>query len=260
MPIPESTLSQWSHHRSAKASKQAHTSVRDALAAYERLSTFKPDVFLQGSYKNGTNLRRDSDVDVVVRLPYQLKPRLVALTGQQLQGDADHEAAHERWQLFRRLALRAMRQRYGDAVKSCSKTIKLEKDKMHADADLVVTLSYRNGIGFYLSDEKRWVVSYPQQHHERGSEKEAATGRRFKRTIRMFKAARNRLVEKGTLTRDDAPSYFIECLLYNVPNHLFKRNRAATYTGILDWLKTAKLKGLQCQNGRTPLFGRGREQ
>ena len=260
MPIPESTLSQWSHHRSAKASKQAHVSVRDALFAFEGVSGFKPDVFLQGSYKNGTNLRRDSDVDVVARLPFQLKPRLVALSGQQLQGDADHETAHERWRSFRRLALRAMKIRFGEAAKSGRKTIKLAKGVLHADADLVVTLSYRKGIGFYLPDERRWVVSYPQQHHERGAEKEEATGRRFRRTIRMFKAARNRLVEKGTLTKDDAPSYFIECLLHNVPNNLFKEKRATTYTGILAWLQTAKLRGLKCQNGRVALFGDGREQ
>lgn len=259
MAIPESTLSQWSLHRSAKASKQAHTSVRKALADSGALSGFNPGVFLQGSYKNGTNLRRDSDVDVVVRLPFQLKPRLVSLSGQ-LQGDADHKAAHERWQSFRSLALRAMKARFGDAAKSGRKTIKLAKGELHADADLVVTLTYRNGIGFYLPDERRWVVSYPEQHHERGTEKEEATGRRFKRTIRMFKAARNRLVDRETLTKDDAPSYFIECLLYNVPNRLFKQKRAATYTGILAWLKTVKLKGLKCQNGKVALFGKGREQ
>ena len=137
---------------------------------------------------------------------------------------------------------------------------KLEKGELHADADLVVTLSYRNGIGFYLSDEKRWVVSYPQQHHQRGVEKEEAANRRFKRTIRIIKAARNRLVEKGALTKDDAPSYFIECLLYNAPDHLFNRKRAAAYTGILDWLEATQLKGFECQNGQVPLFGRGREQ
>ena len=86
MAIPESTLSQWSHHRSSKASKQVHVSVRDALEAYGTLSDFKPDVFHQGSYKNGTNLRRDSDVDVVVRLPYQLKPGLVAPYGSAVAG------------------------------------------------------------------------------------------------------------------------------------------------------------------------------
>ena len=76
----------------------------------------------------------------------------------------------------------------------------------------------------------------------------------------MFKAARNLLVDKGVLTKDDAPSYFIECLFYNAPDHLFKRKRAATYTGILDWLETAKLKSFKCQNGKVPLFGPGKEQ
>ena len=74
------------------------------------------------------------------------------------------------------------------------------------------------------------MVSYPQLHHERGLAKEEATSRRFRRTIRMFKAARNRLVDNGALDKDDAPSYFIECLLHNVPDHLFKRKRASTYT------------------------------
>ena len=40
------------------------------------------------------------------------------------------------------------------------------------DADLVVTVSHREGIGFYLPDERRWVVSFPQQHHTRGLKKE----------------------------------------------------------------------------------------
>ena len=58
----------------------------------------------------------------------------------------------------------------------------------------------------------------------------------------MFRAARNRLVDDGVLTKDDALSYFVECLLYNVPNQLFKPKLAPIYTGTLDWLKTAKLK------------------
>ena len=124
----------------------------------------------------------------------------------------------------------------------------------------MITLSYKKGIGFYLPDERRWVVSYPQQHHERGLIKEEATSRRFKRTIRMFKAARNHLVDQGELTKDDAPSYFIECLLYNVPDGLFAPKLAPTYSGILTWLKTAKLKDFQCQNGQVPLFGSQREQ
>ena len=242
------------------ASKQAHVSLRDTLASDDRLSEIKHELLLQGSYKNNTNLRRDSDVDLVVRLAYKLSPSVAALSGKRLQENPSHRAAHEHWQSFRRRALRVIGDRYGDAVSCGRKTIKLARGELHADADLVVTLSYKEGVALYLPDERRWVVSFPQQHHARGQKKEEATGRRFKRTVRMFKAARNRLVEKKALTKDDAPSYFIECLLYNVPDGRFKPKLAPTYTAIVDWLKTANLQGFTSQSGRVDLFGSGKEQ
>ena len=260
MSIPESTLSSWSHHRAATAFKQAHVPIREALVSYKGLSQFKYEVFLQGSYKNDTNLGGDSDVDVVVRLNTKLKPRVADLTGKRLQEDGSHRFVHQQWKSFRDEALKAMRARFGKAVESGRKTLKVPKGSIPADADLVVTVSHREGIGFYLPDERRWVVSYPQHHHQRGLKKEEATSKRFKRTIRMFKAARNRLVEKGVLKKEDAPSYFIECLLYNVPNNLFVPKLASTYTAIVDWLKTAKLNNFECQNGQVPLFGQEPEQ
>ena len=255
MPITESTLSRWSHHQAGTAFKQAHVPIREALDAHSGLAQFKYEVLLQGSYKNDTNLGGDSDVDVVVRLSSKLKPRVVALSGEALQEDGSHRFALERWQSLREQAMKAMRARFGRAVKSGRKSIKVPKGKIPADADLVVTLSHKEGIGFYLPDERRWVASYPQQHHQRGSKKELATRNRFKKTIRMFKAARNQLVDKGMLIKEDAPSYFIECLLYNVPDHLFDQKLAPTYLGILTWLKTARLKDFQCQSGQLPLFG-----
>ena len=49
MPMPESTLSGWSHHQAATAFKQAHVPIREALDTYKGLSQFKYEVFLQGS-------------------------------------------------------------------------------------------------------------------------------------------------------------------------------------------------------------------
>ena len=65
-------------------------SIRDALAADDRLAEFTLGVFLQGSYKDNTNLRRDSDVDLVVRLAYELSPNVAALTGKQLRENTSH--------------------------------------------------------------------------------------------------------------------------------------------------------------------------
>ena len=196
MTISESTLSRWSHHQAATAFTQAHLPIRAALDAYKWPSEIKYEVFLQGSYKNDTNLGGDSDVDVVVRLNQRLRPRVTELSGRLLQEDASHQGAYRRWKSFRDHALKAMRARFGNAAESGRKTLKVPKGKIPADADLVVTLRYSEGIAFYLPNEEHWVVSFPQQHHDQGQKKEEATGRRFKRTVRMFKAARNRLVEK----------------------------------------------------------------
>lgn len=62
MAISESTLAHWCHHQSAKASKQAHASIREALDADRGLSQFTYEVFLQGSYRNDTDVAGDSEV------------------------------------------------------------------------------------------------------------------------------------------------------------------------------------------------------
>ncbi|MFC2060028.1 nucleotidyltransferase [Chloroflexota bacterium] len=261
MPITGKILGSWSHHNSAMASKQAHVSIRNALAAYSGWAKdAQYEIFLQGLYKNATNLRRDSDVDVVVQLSAIVQPRVVAIRGSQLEQDQSHKVAYQRWQSFREQVLNALKATYGTkAVTSRHKSLKLVKGKIPAAADVVVTLHYENGLAFYLPSQHRWVVSYPRQHYERGLEKEEATNNRFKRTIRMFKAARNHLVENHAIKEGTAPSYFIECLLYNVPNDLFKDNFGQTYSGIVDYLKNANLQQFKSQNGVRQLFGQSKD-
>ena len=158
MPIPKRTLARWSHHQASPAFTQAHLPIRAALDDYKWPSDINYEVFLQGSYKNDTNLGGDNDVDVVVRMNQRLRPRVAEPSGKQLQEDASHQGTYRRWKSFRDHALKAMRDGFGDTVKSGRKTLKVPKGKIHADADLVVTLPYREGIAFYLADERRWVV------------------------------------------------------------------------------------------------------
>ena len=129
------------------------------------------------------------------------------------------------------------------------KSLKLAKGKIPASADVVVTLRYETGIAFYLPGEHRWVVNYPEQHHARGLKKEQATEGRYKRTIRMLKAARNHLVKNDAIRDETAPSYFIECLLYNVPNDLFRPKLGQSYSGIVEYLAVTEFQYFRCQNG-----------
>jgi hypothetical protein len=214
MPIPDSILGSWGHHYSGTAPKQAHLSIRSTLDGYKG---WDPDtkykVMLQGSYKNDTNLHQDSDVDVVVQLASRLRTQVASLNKIKLKDNQSHKIAYERWKSFHRQVLKALRLAYGtNYVTTGRKSLKLAKSKIPASADVVFTLRYGNGLAFYLPDEHRWVVSYPVQHHAKGLRKERGTNGRYKRTIRIFKSARNHLIENNVMRDGIAPSYFIECL------------------------------------------------
>ena len=76
----------------------------------------------------------------------------------------------------------------------------------------------------------------------------------------MFKAARNQLVSNDIISARAAPSYFIECLLYNVPDRLFSQQLGDTYVDVLQWLGSAQTRGFRSQSGIVELFGSRPEQ
>ena len=66
MPIPDSQLSTWSGQGSQVRSQRTYESIRHALDGHDWPSEMgRPSVYLQGSYRNHTNIAGDSDVDVV---------------------------------------------------------------------------------------------------------------------------------------------------------------------------------------------------
>jgi hypothetical protein len=77
----------------------------------------------------------------------------------------------------------------------------------------------------------------------------------------MVKNARRTLVDQGTLARDVAASYFVECLIYNMPNALFGKSYQTTMYNLLKWASEGSgFEKLLCQNERLYLFGDAPEQ
>ena len=90
-------------------------------------------------------------------------------------------------------------------------------------------------MSFSTSDNKQ-IVNYPKLHSENLTTKHQATGSRYKPAIRIFKNLRPTLVDRQVIEKGIAPSYFIEWLLFNVPNDRFVGDRSTTVYNILDWL------------------------
>ena len=268
MPIPESQLETWSHQGAVTTAKQTHESIRVALKAYDWPKEVRYEVYLQGSYKNDTNIRGDSDVDVVVQLNSTFFENLPV----NLKRQFGFRDASYRWEEFRSDVLTALRNHYGPGrVREGRKSLKVQTP--YLPADVVVSVQYHKypepprskdnfveGMAFWVRSEGRWVINYPKIHYENGVKKNDKTNKRYKPTVRMFKNARTYLVDRGVIPPDLAPSYFLECLLYNVPNDKFGPNLQSTFREVIVWLQKTDFGRFVCQNEQLLLFGSSPEQ
>jgi hypothetical protein len=273
MTIPEEQFEIWSNQGAVASAQATHISVRAALAAdSSHLGQLNYYVFLQGSYRNATNVRADSDVDIVVRYNSAFNHNVHSLPpNQKSLFDAQHTNATYRWPHFRAEVFGALRAYYGTAnVEESERCLKVAAASGRVAGDVVPALPFRNYNYFFGLGSQSYVegirfedrngtqiVNYPDQHYENGLAKNSIerTGGRFKRTVRMFKNARTRAVDSGLLSADAASSYFLDCLLWNVPDNLFSPSRQETFCGILNHLNRAVLTGYFCRNGIVPLFG-----
>jgi hypothetical protein len=78
---------------------------------------------------------------------------------------------------------------------------------------------YYKGVAFYANGQR--IENFPKQHSENCTAKHKATNNSFKRMVQVFKNTRNAMIEKGLLAEGVAPSYFLDGMLYNVPNEKF---------------------------------------
>lgn len=272
MGIPRTQLERWSHQGAVTNAQKTHESIRHALESSSALEGVSYKVFLQGSYKNDTNIRGDSDVDAVVLLkdvfyhnlpPYDVRRQLF-------------QPSTYSWHHFRNDVLKALRGYYGSLkVEEGSKAFKVQTPYLRADVVvsaryLYYDLSssnpndYEPGITFWTS-EGRQVINFPEQHYQNGVEKNRRTEGNYKKVVRIFKNARSYLADSGMLARGVAPSYFLECLLYNVPDDIYKGTFSEVFPNIVRYLYSAlndnqRIRAFVCQNGLVALFGDTPEQ
>jgi len=235
------------------------------------------DIYLQGSYANATNIRADSDVDIVAELTSSEWNNLHAFPAYQRSSqESSGKSAEETWREFRESVISALTAHYGAGViEAKNRCVRVRGNNSRLQADVVVCLTYRHytryhsaydkksglGITFIDLETNRWIDNFPKLHRDNGSAKNQYTRTRenYKPTIRMFKNARNRLIDRGQLSQSTAPSYFVESLLYNVPDPQFQATRQARYQGILSWLDqklaTNAAQTFECQNEQDTLFG-----
>lgn len=230
MPPTEQQLIAWSRPVSTTEDQKCKNAISQVTEAIRKKFGNSVSIFLQGSYKNNTNVKQDSDVDIVVRHDGYYFPNTVWLSEEQ---KAIYEAYHPNSQYsfvqFKNEVHQALIDYFGSAQKK-DKCILVPGNSYRVNADTVPCFPLKrftsptnvDAIGIkFITDKGQHIESYPEQHYANGVSKNNATNRMYKRAVRMLKRIRNELIDDGSITENLVSSFFIECLVYNVPNSSF---------------------------------------
>ena len=253
MSIPESQFDTWSHQGSVQRSCDTYATVKRALEARDTKYADKSfDVFLQGSYGNDTNIYAESDVDVVIRTDSIYYYDTSALNPQELQiFRSSFTAATYSYSDYKSQVVQALQKSFGqNDVKPGEKAVKIKASGNRRNSDVVVASEFRRyysgplvplyvpGICFFTSAGKQ-ISNYPKLHSANLTAKHQATYQWFKPMVRILKNMRSRLIDDGALAAGSAPSYFIEGLLYNVPNDKFGTSYGDSFVAAMNWILKA---------------------
>jgi hypothetical protein len=272
MAIPEHVLDNWTNYQTAAISsaQETHDRIRGALEGSSVLAGHEFETFLQGSYANTTLVRGSGDVDIVVQLNETWLSDLSQLDSVEKERYRNNtSSASYSWANCRSDVLDMLTSRYGaGAIIKGDKAIEVDTDSLPIGADVVVCQQYRlyrslpaypgefeQGIVFWPRSSNEKIINFPKQHIENGADNQSRTNDRYKETARMIKNARNTTDERGLLSKDRAPSYFIECLLYNVPASEYSYGLQDRFVSIVEYLMEDSIGDYQCQNELLPLFG-----
>lgn len=271
--IPEDQLIRWSNQGGTDNSIAAHNSIRNALEANDS-GLNRPDfeIYLQGSYRNSTNIRADSDVDLVVQYNKYFRRDLTRLSPVEVQR---YEASHHNVDYgpvnWRSDVEKALRKKFPGRVQlGGGKAFHVVTGPGNMTADVLPALLHKQYTYFESVDDEGFdpgikfadsagkiTLNYPKLHIENGEAKnsEFQTDGQYKPSVRMFKNARKCATDRNLLLDGAAPSYFVECLLFNVLDGCFTASVQDTYAAVVNHLCAKAIDGCDCQNGQLPLFG-----
>lgn len=210
--------------------------VKAAVASSSALADASLRVYAKGSYANNTNVRRDSDVDIVVQLT---ECEYFDYYGE--QPDEYNPSPYEGpWtkDAWRRIVTRAMVAAFEDVDTAGKVAVKIAAvPGSRPPIDVVPAFDFRRfwnarrtdstpGSCVWTSDGKQ-IINWPDQQLANGRAKNDRTRKRYKNTARVLKNAENHLAADGAIKA--LPSYLMECLAWNVPDRVLSSGSTATY-------------------------------
>lgn len=212
--------------------EQAEKAIKDAIKSDASLAARTVRTFAQGSYRNHTNVRQDSDVDVCVLhsnvifcdLPEGVTLQQVGLC-----------PTNYKFEEYKNEVGRALVNKFGhNSISRGNKAFNIHENTYRVDADAAPCFEYRlyyfdnwgclrchEGTALVANDTGCLALNFPQQQYTNGIMKNEITGKRFKKSVRIIKKLSHEMEENGYTSAKNMSSFLIESLVWNSNNEWF---------------------------------------
>ncbi len=240
--------SETEEEKGSRAARMINEAVREAPS----LASKSFDVYATGSYRNNTNVRLASDIDIAIVLK-DVAQYEHPKSGPPQRQDLGYKDATYGLTEFRAGVGNALKKKFGEkGVTAGDKAFNIHENTSRLDADAAVFLLYnrytgaKNADGTWhcdvgvamrpKSDPTKQIINWHQQHYDQGVARNTATRRRFKRVARILKRMRDEMREQGTAEAKAAaavaPSFLLECLTFNAPDACFNLTEGSYYEDV----------------------------
>lgn len=280
MPFSENQLTTWAGQGAQSSSATTYNSIKTCIDGISWNADISYEIYLQGSYKNSTNIRGNSDVDVVLEFKSSFYSNAWTLPADEFK-EYDEYYPNAKYSLddFKAAVLDGLQKYYGTTnVTDGNKSIKILGTNGRLNSDVICcetyreyksfrklkTTDYAEGIIYWTKDLTK-IINFPKLHYDNGVAKNQDSQNNYKPATRVIKNMKARMVDENILNDKTAPSYFVECLMYNAPNATFKSNQySEIIPKVLNCFNAAITDGTidqyVCQNYRRYLFGNTDQQ
>lgn len=216
---------------------RAERMIRDAIRSYTPLANRSISVFAQGSYRNRTNVRADSDVDICVLSRAAFFPDYGHVSGVTNQNQRFTDASYTFPDLKRDVEA-ALKAHFGaQAISRGDKAFDVKENTSRIAADVVPTfegrlyyrdsyggLQFHSGTVLQCAGSGTLIYNWPEQHFANGVTRHEQTQRQFKKKARCLKSLRCEMADGSYGNAKAMSSFLLESLIYNCPDTVFQQS------------------------------------
>ena len=208
--------------------ENAKKAIKDAIYNDPKLSKESIEIFGQGSYANDTNVKNNSDIDINVMhygcyyhspIPLNTKKEDFNLGNTPCSysyKDFKDDVEQALINYFRRNKVNRKNKCFSVGIYDINVDVVPTRKYKRLDPNNII-----EGVTLFTDNTNQQIINYPKQHIENGKNKNSDTHKRFKWLTRIYKRIRYKMIDDGVIISNNITSFLLECLVWNVPNHIF---------------------------------------